>query len=105
MKSNLLIGRGILGRCGNISRVDASPVRSVSRWLKSFVMAVAVCLAIPMANAADSLTMADFNYKIKLQVAGYTGTETLQNFPGLCASAQTLVISSIPACAPKRAAT
>ena len=97
MKSNLLIGRGILGRCGNISRVervehvDASPVRPVSRWLKSFVMAAAVCLAVPMANAADSLTMADFNHSIKLQVAGYTGTETLVNFPVLVRVSETRI--------------
>ena len=44
---------------------------------------VALCLAVPMANAADSLTMADFGHKIKLQVDGYTGTETLVNFPVL----------------------
>ena len=94
MKSNLLIGRGILGRCGNISRVehvDASPVRSVSRLLKSFVMAAAVCLAVPMANAADSLTMADFNHKIKLQVNGYTGSETLVNFPVLVRVSETRI--------------
>ena len=35
------------------------------------------------ANAADSLTMADFAHSIKLQVSGYTGTETLANFPVL----------------------
>lgn len=46
-------------------------------------MAAAVCLAIPMANAADSLTMADFVYTNKLQITGYTGSETLANFPVL----------------------
>ena len=35
------------------------------------------------AQAADSLTMADFVYTNKLQIAGYTGTETLANFPVL----------------------
>ena len=35
------------------------------------------------ANAADSLTMADFVYTNKLMVAGYTGSETLENFPVL----------------------
>ena len=35
------------------------------------------------ARAADSLTMADFVYTNKLQIAGYTGTETLANFPVL----------------------
>ena len=44
---------------------------------------MAVFLVVPMANAADSLTMADFNHKIKLQVDGYTGSETLVNFPVL----------------------
>ncbi|MBO6167114.1 MAG: hypothetical protein J6P13_02045 [Kiritimatiellae bacterium] len=35
------------------------------------------------ARAADSLTMADFVYTNKLMVAGYTGSETLANFPVL----------------------
>ena len=46
-------------------------------------MGAAVCLAVPMVDAADSLTMADFAYTNKLMVAGYTGTETLTNFPVL----------------------
>ena len=46
-------------------------------------IAAALVLATFGANAADSLTMADFVYTNKLQVAGYTGTETLQNFPVL----------------------
>ena len=93
MKSNLLIDRGNLGRRGYFSRVERVEHvdGSVSRWLKSFVMAAAVCLAVPMANAADSLTMADFNHKIKLQVAGYTGTETLQNFPVLVRVSETRI--------------
>ena len=45
--------------------------------------AAALAFAGFSAKAADSLTMADFNHSIKLQVAGYTGTETLQNFPVL----------------------
>ena len=44
------------------------------------------------ALAADSLTMADFNHKIKLQVDGYTGSETLVNFPVLVRISE----SSIP---------
>ena len=39
--------------------------------------------ALAPARAADNLTMADFGHSIKLQVSGYTGTETLQNFPVL----------------------
>ena len=46
-------------------------------------MAALVCLASLGANAADSLAMADFAYTNKLMVAGYTGTETLANFPVL----------------------
>ena len=94
MKSNLLIDRGNLGRRGYFSRVehvDVSSARSVSRWLKSFVMAAAVCLTVPMANAADSLTMDKFAYTNKLMVAGYTGTETLQNFPVLVRLSETRI--------------
>ena len=50
--------------------------------LKLFA-AAALAFAGLAANAADSLTMADFVYTNKLQVAGYTGAETLQNFPVL----------------------
>ena len=49
----------------------------------SLIFAAALALAGLSAKAADSLTMADFGHKIKLQVSGYTGTETLQNFPVL----------------------
>ena len=48
-----------------------------------FFAAVALAFASLSAKAADSLTMADFGHKIKLQVSGYTGIETLQNFPVL----------------------
>ena len=51
--------------------------------MKRLSLILAAALAAFNANAADSLTMADFNHKIKLQVAGYTGTETLVNFPVL----------------------
>ena len=51
--------------------------------LPKIAAALALVLATFGANAADSLTMADFNHSIKLQVAGYTGTETLANFPVL----------------------
>ncbi|MBR1921229.1 MAG: hypothetical protein IJ829_04390, partial [Kiritimatiellae bacterium] len=49
-------------------------------------VALAVCalaLAVGPARAEDTLTMADFGHKIKLMVNGYTGEETLQNFPVL----------------------
>ena len=49
----------------------------------SLILAAALAFAGLSAKAADSLTMADFNHKIKLMVDGYTGTETLQNFPVL----------------------
>ena len=52
-------------------------------WLRYFGAAAVVCLAAFGAKAADSLTMADFRHKIKLSVAGYTGSETLANFPVL----------------------
>ena len=54
-------------------------------------MAAAVCLTVPMANAADSLTMDKFAYTNKLMVAGYTGTETLQNFPVLVRLSETRI--------------
>ena len=57
--------------------------RGASALPKIAAALVVLCLTVPMANAADSLTMADFVYTNKLQVAGYTGTETLQNFPVL----------------------
>ena len=47
------------------------------------LFAAALAFAGLSAKAADSLTMADFGHSIKLQVSGYTGTETLQNFPVL----------------------
>ena len=50
----------------------------------SLILAVAaLAFAGLSAKAADSLTMADFGHSIKLQVSGYTGTETLENFPVL----------------------
>ena len=49
----------------------------------SLILSAAICLAASSAKAADSLTMADFNHSIKLQVDGYTGSETLVNFPVL----------------------
>ena len=55
--------------------------------LKSFVfsasLAAAVGLSADVAQASDSLTMDDFVYTNKLVVAGYTGSETLANFPVL----------------------
>ena len=42
--------------------------------MKRLFLILAAALAASNATAADSLTMADFNHSIKLQVAGYTGT-------------------------------
>jgi len=49
----------------------------------SLIFAAALALVGLPAKAADSLTMADFHYKIKLMVDGYTGSETLTDFPVL----------------------
>ena len=55
----------------------------------SLIFAAALALAgFAFAAKADDidysyLHMSDFGHKIKLQVSGYTGTETLQNFPVL----------------------
>ena len=49
----------------------------------SLILTAALCLAGLSAKAVDSLTMADFVYTNKLMVAGYTGSETLANFPVL----------------------
>ena len=44
----------------------------------------AICIASACsAAAADSLTMADFGHSVKLMVDGYTGSETLADFPVL----------------------
>ena len=58
--------------------------------LKLFA-AAALAFAGLSAKAADSLTMADFNHSIKLQVNGYTGTETLVNFPVLVRVSETRI--------------
>ena len=57
----------------------------------SLIFAVALALAGLSAKAADSLTMADFGHKIKLQVSGYTGTDTLENFPVLVRVSETRI--------------
>ena len=59
--------------------------------MKRLFLILAAALATFNATAADSLTMADFNHSIKLQVAGYTGTETLQNFPVLVRVSETRI--------------
>lgn len=57
----------------------------------STVFAAALCLAaLAPAKAAD-LTMDKFGHSIKLQVSGYTGTETLQNFPVLVRVSETRI--------------
>lgn len=57
----------------------------------SLILAAALAFAGLSAKAADSLTMADFNHSIKLQVNGYTGTETLVNFPVLVRVSETRI--------------
>ena len=59
--------------------------------MKRLFLILAAAFAASNATAADSLTMADFNHSIKLQVAGYTGTETLQNFPVLVRVSETRI--------------
>ncbi len=49
----------------------------------AIILAAALGMMAGAAWAADSLTMADFVYTNKLMVAGYTGSETLANFPVL----------------------
>ena len=67
-------------------REDESSKNSASLRLcvKKMAAAVfaAVCLAAPAAMG-DTLSMADFAHTNKLMVSGYTGTETLENFPVL----------------------
>jgi hypothetical protein len=57
----------------------------------SLILAAAIGFASFGAKAADSLTMADFAYTNKLMVAGYTGTETLANFPVLVRLSETRI--------------
>lgn len=57
----------------------------------SLIFAAALALVGLSAKAADSLTMADFGHKIKLQVSGYTGTDTLENFPVLVRVSETRI--------------
>ena len=59
--------------------------------MKRISLIFAAALAAFGANAADSLTMADFNHSIKLQVNGYTGSETLVNFPVLVRVSETRI--------------
>ena len=59
--------------------------------MKRISLILTAALAAFNANAADSLTMADFNHKIKLQVNGYTGSETLVNFPVLVRVSETRI--------------
>ena len=56
----------------------------------AMILSVAIFAALG-AGAADSLTMADFAYTNKLMVAGYTGTETLANFPVLVRLSETRI--------------
>ena len=61
----------------------------MNRFLRIF--AIAAGLVACEADAVDSLTMADFNHSIKLMVNGYTGTETLVNFPVLVRVSETRI--------------
>ena len=59
--------------------------------MKRLFLILAAALATINATAADSLTMDKFAYTNKLMVAGYTGTETLQNFPVLVRLSETRI--------------
>ena len=61
----------------------------MNRFLRCTVLAFA--MAAQSVWAADALTMADFAHSIKLQVNGYTGTETLVNFPVLVRVSETRI--------------
>ena len=92
MKSNLLI-RNLVGtalRAMVGARVPRARGRAGRATLPRIAAAL-LALATFCANAADSLTMADFNHKIKLQVNGYTGSETLANFPVLVRVSETRI--------------
>ena len=72
------------------ARVRARKHAHTRVWAKVFVVAV-LAFAGFAAKAVDSLTMADFNHKIKLMVNGYTGSEMLQNFPVLVRVSETRI--------------
>jgi hypothetical protein len=57
----------------------------------SLILTAALCLSGLSAKAEDSLTLDKFAYTNKLMVAGYTGTETLQNFPVLVRLSETRI--------------
>ncbi len=57
----------------------------------ALLFAAALGLMAGAARAADSLTMDKFAYTNKLMVAGYTGTETLVNFPVLVRLSETRI--------------
>ena len=87
MKSNLLIGNHSVGTAPRAmvgARVPRARGRAGRATLPK-IAAVLAMFAVAMfnANAADSLTMADFGHSIKLMVAGYTNETTLANFPVL----------------------
>ena len=72
-------------RVEHVERVE-SRVRGCF-WAKVFVAAALAFVGFAAIAAqpatSDSLTMADFGHKIKLQINGYTGNGTLENFPVL----------------------
>ena len=58
-------------------------MRTSYRRISTVFSAMAFAALAPLAMAEDTLTMADFGHAIKLQVNGYTGESTLENFPVL----------------------
>ena len=54
----------------------------MKQFFSAGLLAAALCLAAGPARAAG-LTMDKFAYTNALMVSGYTGTETLENFPVL----------------------
>lgn len=80
---------GVLSRVAKYAcEKDLGSVRpgrfgKMGRLFMAVVLVAAVGLSAGSAMGADSLTMADFTHSIELMVNGYTGTETLTNFPVL----------------------
>ena len=63
------------------SRVERAERVETRLFVKAFL--AAALASFSFAAKADYLQMSDFGHKIKLQINGYTGSETLQNFPVL----------------------
>ncbi len=71
--------------CKVVARIEAITFRCLFAIISALLGATRPCtiaalaLATFCANASDSLTMADFNHKVKLQGDGCAGGETLTN--------------------------